>query len=378
MTRLHPSASGQEPVAVLAIATTALRDESDAVLDELVFDATSQALSEAGVRKHEVGISITASLDAYDGRSISSGLTNAAAGGYLNQSYRVEGDMGQAIIAAAQAIAAGDVELALAVGVYNPEVSERDPQERRRFLQQISHLAFEPHADRPVGLHGDAVLAMHAGRRLDRDELSLADLAEHASAEISQGAGRPPARRHATSAEQVLASPLLADPLRELMMPAESTGAIAVVLSSVPRGRRAARARALLSGWGQGGGGTTSPGQWLVDPGSSTRRAAGEAMRRAGIEPSALDVVELTSATPALHGELLVALGATHLPIERINPSGGARSCWPGIANGGLRLLEAVTWLEENEHRGRALVHSADLLTGSVVDSPTVLALEAV
>lgn len=377
MTRLHPTPGGQEPLAVLAVAATSFRDESDAALDELAFDATSTALREAGVRKHEVGLSVTASLDAYDGRSISSGLTNAATGGYLNQSYRVEGDLGQALIAAAQAVAAGDVELALAVGIYNPEVSTDDPLERRRFLQQLSNLAFEPHADRPVALHGDAVLAMHADRVLGLGLLTLADLAEQAAREISRGAGRPrAARRAAATAAQVLDSPRTCAPLTELMLPAETTGAVAVVLGSVTRGRRAARARALLTGWGQGGGGTTSPGAWLTSAGEASAAAGAAALRRAGLRPQDIDVVELTAATPALHHELLRALALSGLDDDDVNPSGGVRSCWPGVANGGLRLLEAVERLESRG--GRGLVHSADLLTGSVVDSPTVLTLEAV
>jgi acetyl-CoA acetyltransferase len=146
--RLNPSAEARDPVPVLGIAATPLVAESDAVLDELVFDAVSRALREAGIRKQEVGLSVTASLDIYDGRSISSGLTNAASGGYLAQSYRIEGDAGQAVVAAAQTIAAGDADLAVAVGVYNPEVSAPD---RRAFLQQISNHGFEPHFDRPVG-----------------------------------------------------------------------------------------------------------------------------------------------------------------------------------------------------------------------------------
>ncbi|MDN5748577.1 MAG: hypothetical protein L0H64_08715, partial [Pseudonocardia sp.] len=256
MSGLNPSAASQDPVPVLGIAATPLVAESDAVLDELVFDAVSRALREAGVRKQELGLSVTASLDVYDGRSISSGLTNAASGGYLAQSYRIEGDAGQAIIAAAQAIAAGDADLAVAVGVYNPEVSAPD---RRAFLQQISNLGFEPHFDRPVGLSAETVLGLHAGRVVDSGELTEEELAEIAAAEINRGAAGPRALRAArVTAADVLASAPVNGPLRELMLPAESTGAIAVVLGSLARARRALHSRAVLTGWGQGTSGTTA------------------------------------------------------------------------------------------------------------------------
>lgn len=380
MSRLNPSATAQDPVPVLGIASTPWRYESDAVLDELVFDATSTALREAGVRKQDVGLSVTASLDLYDGRSISSGLTNAASGGYLAQSYRVEGDLGQAIVAAAQAIAAGDAEVALAVGIYNPEVSEADPSARRRFLQQIANHGFEPHADRPVGLTADVVLALHAGLAVDSGVLTEQQLAEIAAEEITRGAARPgSARPAAVTAEEVLASERISDPLRELMLPAETTGAVAVVLGSLARARRALAARAVLTGWGQASSDTTAGGQWLTDPAAATRRAALEAYRRAGLSDPAQQIgaAELTAATPALLAPTLEALDlAKSLPAGAVEPSGGVRSAYPGVANGGLRLLETVRWLEERG--GRAVSHSADLLTGTVTDTATVLVVEGV
>lgn len=375
MRGLNPSAAARDPVPVLGLAATPLVVESDAVLDELVFDAVSQALREAGVRKQELGLSVTASLDIYDGRSISSGLTNAASGGYLSQSYRIEGDAGQAIIAAAQAIAAGDADLAVAVGVYNPEVSAPD---RRAFLQQISNLGFEPLFDRPVGLSAETVLGLHAGHVVDSGELSEEQLAEIAAAEINRGAAGPRALRTAcVTAADVLASARVNGPLRELMLPAESTGAIAVVLGSLARSRRALRPRAVLTGWGQGTSDTTASGQWLTDPAVATRRAAQEAYLRAGLsEPGEqVAVVELTAPTPALRRPVLDALGLAEGQAE-VTPSGGVRSSYPGVANGALRLLEAVTWLEVNG--GQAVAHSTDLLTGTVADTATVLVVEAV
>jgi acetyl-CoA acetyltransferase len=374
---LNPSAAAQDPVPVLGIATTPLVIESDAVLDELVFDAVSQALREAGVRKQELGLSVTASLDIYDGRSISSGLTNAASGGYLAQSYRIEGDAGQAIIAAAQAIAAGDADLAVAVGVYNPEVSAPD---RRAFLQQISNHGFEPHFDRPVGLSADVVLGMHAGHVVDSGELTEEQLAELAAAAIRRGAGRERSvRTSPVTAADVLASAPVSGLLTELMLPAESTGAIAVVLGSLARARRALHPRAVLTGWGQGTADTTASAEWLRDPAAAARRAAQEAYRRAGLTEPADQVhaVELTAATPALLAPTLDALGlAKGVGADRVAPSGGAASSYPGVANGALRLLEAVSWLEDNG--GQAVSHSTDLLTGTVSDTATVLVVEGV
>jgi hypothetical protein len=205
-------------------------------------------------------------------------------------------------------------------------------------------------------------------------------LAELAAAEISRGArtGRA-ARTAAVSAADVLASAPVNGVLRELMLPAESTGAIAVVLGSLARSRRAARVRALLTGWGLATADTTSAAGWLYDPGAAARRAAGEAYARAGVlDPAAdIDVVELTAGSPALIEPLREALGLAKGPAhDLVNPSGGVRSNYPGIANGALRMLEAVRWLEDNG--GRAVAHSTELLTGPVAETTTVFLVEAV
>lgn len=378
MPGLNPSARVADPIPILAVATTPLVSESDAVLDELVFDAVSEALRQAGIRKHEIGLSVTASLDVYDGRSISSGLTNAASGGYLAQSYRIEGDAGQAIIAAAQTIAAGDADLTLAVGVYNPEVTG---PARRDFLQQISNYAFEPHFDRPVALNAETIFGMHACAVLDTGVLTARQMAELAAAAISRGAAGPRAARSSATATDVLGSAPVNGVLRELMLPAQATGAIAVVLGSLARSRRARHPRAVLTGWGQATSETTASGQWLTDPVQAGRRAAREAYARAGIvDPiEAIAMVELTAATPALLAPTLDALGLTG-GVAEVCPSGGVASCYPGVANGALRLLETVSWLEANADgsRAQAVSHSSDLLTGTIADTATVLVVEGV
>lgn len=375
MSGLNPSAAVQDPVPILGIAATPLTLESDAVLDELVFDAVSRALRQAGIRKQEIGLSITASLDIYDGRSISSGLTNAASGGYLGQSYRIEGDVGQTIVAAAQTIAANDADVVVAVGVYNPEVSTAD---RRAFLHQISNYGFEPHFDRPVGLSAETVLGLHANYAIGSGDVSERELAVIAAEEITRGSTSPFAvRTGAVTAADVLASAPVNGPLRELMLPAESTGAIAVVLGSLARARRALHPRAVLTGWGQGTSDTTAGAQWLSDPAAGTRRAAQEAYRRAGVEEPAeqISVIELTALSPALRSPVVEALSLAKSDAS-VAPSGGVRSSFPGVANGALRLMEAINWLEV--HGGQAVSHSTDALTATVADTATVLVLEGV
>jgi hypothetical protein len=179
------------------------------------------------------------------------------------------------------------------------------------------------------------------------------------------------------SAADVLASVRVNGVLRELMLPAEATGAVAVVLGSLARARRALHPRAVLTGWGQATADTTASGQWLVDPAVAARRASLEAYDRAGLaEPAEqLGAAELTAATPALLAPTVDALGLAKSDTE-VCPSGGVAGCFPGVANGALRLLEAVEWLEDNG--GKAVAHATDLLTGPVAETATVLVAEGI
>ncbi|MSV42432.1 MAG: hypothetical protein F2911_03075, partial [Actinobacteria bacterium] len=241
------------PVHVIGMAATEFVPEHDAALDELVFAAMSAALAECGLRKQDLGLSVQASLDVYDGRSISSGLTTAAAGGYLSDSYRIEGDGGLAITAAAQAVASGDVDVAAAVAVFNPEISG-SPERRRAFLEQLSSLAFEPLFDRPVGMTAQTSWALHAAKAVEAGEMSIHDLAALAAEEISRGASRRSVRSGPITADDVLASAALAWPLHELMLPAPSAGAAAVILAAPARAARAIGRSLVITGLGHGTG----------------------------------------------------------------------------------------------------------------------------
>jgi acetyl-CoA acetyltransferase len=365
------------PVHVVGVATTPFEPEQDAMLDELVFDVVQRALREAGLRKQDAGLAVTASMDVLDARSISSGLTVNASGGYLNDSYRVEGDSGLAIAAAAQAVAAGDVEVAIAVGVHNPEIRSADDKVRLDFLEQVSNLAFEPHIDRAVGLSAHTVYGLQAAGALEGDA-SVEDWAELAAAEISRGSGRPrAARRVPVTAVDVLASASVNGPLVELMLPAHATGAVAVVLASPARAGRCVGRSARITGIGHATGGYTWDGSWLTDPGAPTRRAADHAFGLAGLgrTDERVAAAEVSAPTPALHAPYLAALGLTSSE-GRINDSGGLRSCYPGLANGGLRLLEVIDQVERLGDDAVGVAHSVDTITGTVSEDVTVTIVE--
>ena len=363
-------------VFVVGSAWQTVPTDTDQQLDELTFDVTSAALRSAGVPRHQVGLSVISSLDLNDGRSISNALTAPAAAGYLNAELRVEGDATAALLLALAALLAGQVDTAVVVGVHVPEIATSAEQELRRFREHISSYTFDAHIDRPVGMTSHVTLGLHAAARLGNGSVAIDELASRTAGDTVRGAARRGVRP-ALTAEDVLASPAVVDPLTEPMLPAASAGVGAVVLSAGVLGRRAPRVQARVTGWGTATAPATANPDWLADPGAATRRAATDAYRRAGIDRPAEQVgaLELTDLTPALTPELLTALGLEALEQDRVSPSGGVRANHPGIANGLLRVIEACESLTSADRPG-AVAHAMDDLMGLVSSTSTVLVLE--
>ena len=348
---------------------------TDGRVDEVVYACVREALARAGVRKQDVDLSIVASRDLYDGCSMSNGQTLPAAGGWMAGSVtRLETDASAALVLADAVLRCGDAEVAVVAGVHQPQ-APRD----HAFGAQVSNLAAEPVYERPSGMTATSLLAMQAARLVADGTTTQGALAETAAREITAGAGTAYATRDQASVDDVLAADAVAWPLTELMLPAETAGVVALVLATPERARALGGGRARLIAHGMSANGALGGGDWLVAPCGASTRAAADAYRRTGItDPAAyFDVAEVTAASPALCEPLRDALGLRALPDARICPSGGARSSFPGVANGALRLLAAVEWLEDNGG-SRALVHSTDTLAGPVSATTTVTILERV
>ena len=352
-------------------------EDTNLQLDEMVFATTSAALRSAGLARHQVGLSVVSSLDLYDGRSISNALTAPAAAAYLNEEFRVEGDALAAVVMALGALIAGQVDCAVVVGLHVPEIARGDEKSLRRFRELISSYTFDAHLDRPVGMTSEVTLGLHAALRVDQGLVDLEEMAERTASDISRGARRRGVRE-AVDADAVLNSARVVHPLTELMMPAATTGVGVVVLAAGTLARRCPHPLARVTGWGMSTGWATSQPGWLDQPTASSARAATDAYRGAGIERPLdhVDSLEMTDLSPALSVELVESLGLTGLAPDRINPSGGVRSSFPGNANGVLRLIEAAETLATGEARGHVVVHAMDDFSGLVTSTSSVLVLE--
>lgn len=261
------------------------------------------------------------------------------------------------------AIRSGQHEVALAVGAEKMNVADRN-------LANVA-LARAIDVEELVADRGDSALTEGAGPlfmeiyarfALDYMEMSGAtqhDLALAAAKSRFHGSLNPNAQfRQAVTAEEVLASRTIVDPLTLFMCSPISDGAAALVLGTRETAQKAGgplvrvRASAMQTGRKQG-------------PDDAVARAAAKAYEASGIGPEDLDVIELhDAAIPAeftVLEELGVAAsgeaprllhdGATRLGGRvPVNPSGGLLSRGHPIgATGAGQLVELTDQL-----RGRA------------------------
>lgn len=354
-----------------------LDDSSDLQLDEAVFECASAAIKDAGVRRGDIGLSITSSLDLYDARSISNALTAPAAGGYLNEELRVEGDVGSALMLAMASLVGGQTEMAIVVGLNAPEIGTTSEPALRRLREKISSYTFDSHIDRPVGMTSNTTLGLQAAQFAGQPDVWRA-VTEQTARDVNRGAAAGWGLRQSVTADAVAAAPVVVSPLTEPMLPAHSAAIGAMVVAIGVTGLRSPHPIARVRGWGAANGPGTQDPSWLFEPAAAAGAAASAAFRTANVSGGEAAVLaEVTDLSPTVTPSLIDALGIGHLDTAVINASGGPRGNYPGIANGALRVTDAARAVAEQPRGSLAIAHSTDDLMGLVASSNTVFVLES-
>jgi acetyl-CoA acetyltransferase len=252
----------------------------------------------------------------------------------------------QAIIA----VRAGVADTVLAVGFEKMFVSDRD--------RSLS--ALESAADLDVvaglGLQFTAVYALRLRKRLDNGSITLSDLANAAVKSHRNGSLNPNAQfRNPVTAEQVLTSRPIAEPLTLLMCSAIADGAAAAVVTRAGVHDRGGRPRVAVRA-SAAGSGFTSDGS---DEPTTSTVCAMRAYEEAGIGPSDIGLAEVHDAMAP--GELLyyeqlgfcepggaaelLRSGATQLEGKiPVNTSGGLSSRGHPIGATGIGQIAEVVW----------------------------------
>jgi len=296
-------------------------------------DALREALADADLQWRDVDALFCAHMYAGTGAGHKIAATLGATGIPIINIENACSSGGAALMTARQALAAGDYGTVAVVGIEKMPRGFMDMDYFDDWRQQIGHAVNPAQFAFAIRRH------MHEHGTTER-QLALVAEKNHAHSVHNTRA----MYQKEISADEVLASRPVVDPLRLLMLCAPNEGAAAAILTAgearpgdvriAGQGLRTAR-RAQAIGEHMP---TDSP---IADDVPVTRRAALEAYEKAGIGPENLDVVELQDTDSGMEiicseqlglcaageGGTLVESGATRIGGRLpINPSGGLLS----------------------------------------------------
>lgn len=302
-------------------------------LEEMVYDTSAQALRAAGVDRAEIDHITLATCDELDGRSISSMLMAAPAGGYLKDELKATDSGMVGLHLAAMRIATGRYSLGL-LASWNK--TSKAP------FEDVMRMRCEPFFTRPIGLNAaiaDALFAQALGKRGVGE-----DAAASMSAKLRTSAAANPRglRRKAMTEREIASSPYISTPLRAAHRADITDGAVSIVLASGSWLAQNTKAKPLARIAGIG----SSIDQYYLGGDRLTqlrsfRLAWDGALKQAGIDAGDdLGAVELdcqTSYHALAYGQALdMASPAAFCP------SGSAFAQNPYFCAGLINLIEAV------------------------------------
>jgi len=373
-------------VAVCAVAQTKFEPNKwRQRMQGLVWEVVKQVRDQVGIGFGVDGIegAVTVSDDLFDARTISDNAITDVVGAHFLSEEKVASDGAQGLYYAAANILSGHHEVMLLVG------HSKESQSASR--NQITHLAFDPFFTRPVGLDYLQAAALQAQAYMNRSGVTEQQLAEVVAHSRAWAAKNPYAQEQAPlTVEEVLASPYVADPIREKFMYPVSDGAVAMIIASEKRAKELTDKPVWITGVGNCYD-TFFLGERELGGNFALERAAQRAYRMAGVTDAAtaFDVAEITThyvhqAPQYAEGLGLCTDGAAWLTDggldkHRVNRSGGMLAGNPLMLGGLARAAECVLQLRgEAEGRQvdgakRALAHGQ---AGPAGQLQTVLVFE--
>jgi acetyl-CoA C-acetyltransferase len=362
-------------VAIVGVAQTRYEANKDHLAyNELVYEVVAQLLRETGVKMADIHSQITASQDMFDGKTISSMSVNEVVGGYLKSEAKVAADGLQAVLYGAARILSGSFEYTLITA---------HAKESESCRPAVTVSMFDPFTQRPLGLHDAIASGLQAQRYLHSSGLTTEDLAELSRRRHLDARKNPLAQRAGDfSTKQIMESPQVAGPLRELMVSPSSDGACAVLLASAEKAAAFGKRAVWIAGMGN-----CTDAYWTERDLATTRAlavAGAKAYRAARIGDPAkeLDLAEISARSaheePLFARSLQLFDGYARKWVEKqgkgagtaVNPSGGAITGNPTSVAGLTRLAEAYLQLsgQAGEHQvadaRTALAHAADGICG--------------
>jgi acetyl-CoA C-acetyltransferase len=354
-----------ERVAIVGVAQTEFKPKrGDANYAELAYEVIEEVLDSCGLSiEGDIDNSISCSHDIWDGQTISNiGITDVI-GGHLRTEEKMAMDGSTAVYYGTVGILSGAFECTLVLAHTKMSQTNRNI---------VNNDAFDPIYTRRLGLDYTSAAALQARRYMHRFGVVPMDTAGVVVKNLENAIYNPVAHnRGVFQVEDVLASPVAADPIREMEVAPDTDGAVAMVLAGGEKALKITDTPAWIAGIG-----SCYDAHYLGDRDLSEcmalRKAAERAYAMAGMtDPRRqIDVIELgeefsyqellwlegLGVCEAGEGRALLSSGVTgrggELPV---NPSGGLLSGVPANVAGLNRVAEAALQV-----MGRAGDHQVD------------------
>jgi acetyl-CoA acetyltransferase len=339
--------TSQTDIAIVGFAQTPAVSRADEAEVQLCLSVITEARESAKLSRKEIDFTCSGSSDYLSGGTFTFVANLSAVGAWppISESH-VEMDGAWALHEAWVRLTIGEDQTALAFSSGKSSTGE---------LDAVLALQTDPYYLAPLGVDRHSLAALQARALLDAGQATERDLAEVASRARRAARTNPYAQVTGDeSAEELLATPYVRDPLRASDLPPVSDGASAVVLAARPVAERLAATRGVTPVWITGIDHRIEPHQ----PGFrdlTESRSTALAGRAAGVGDGAIDVAELSAAYS--HEELILAAALGLNGNTAVNPSGGALVANPIMTTGLVRIVEAARAVRDRGAR-RAVAHA--------------------
>jgi len=368
-------------VVIVGYALEHYSGESSAFGEEIGYRVVRRARERAGLDRESISSVHNATMDLFDGVTISNGILAPAAGGYNRDCTRIQNGGVFAVISACASILSEASDVAVVSSV---DTVTTDPLKISNFSSSVSF-------EQPLGMNFLTSYALFSSAFMASRNVSEESIAQVAENSFTAGVRNPYAHvKSDLSRDDVLRSEMIASPLRAATVAMQpSYGAAALILASDQIAQKLSVAPVLVSGFGMSTF-TDNVEDWLGM--TAVRRAACAAYDMADVHNAAAELSAVEINAPFAPFELAAysALGlcpdgqeAAFLADRNgggvaINSSGGSL-CTNAPNSGGLfRMVQAAMFLESHESdvRKRAVVHDSDLSLGVAGSSHAVAVLE--
>jgi len=341
-------------VAICAVAqTTYQRNKWDQRFQTMALDVLEDLKAQTGFDFAARGghMSISVSDDVFDARTISDNAMTDVLGAHFGCEEKVAQEGIQALYYGLAAIASGHTDVVLVIG----HCKESQPASRN----MVTHLAFDPFYTRPLGLDFCAAAGLQArayGAKAGITDEQLAKVVVRCRAKAAANPFTPEVAP--LDADQVIASPMLADPIRQLHAYPVSDGAVGLVLAAEQQAKHFTDTPVWITGVGNSIDRFFLGDRDLAANGA-LKAAARRAYNRAGIDDpaKAFDVIEVCDQYAYQQPLWLEGLGiceegrgGTFIDTDgpercHVNPSGGMLAGNPLVLGGLVRAAEAALQL---------------------------------